>query len=57
MASTARSLPLPPVQPLEWRRVADTTLVAPDDITPAGEPVGGARYRLGPHGLAVFEAS
>jgi glycogen operon protein len=56
MASTDRSLPLPPVRSLEWRRIADTTLVAPDDITPAGEPVGGARYRLGPHGIAVFEA-
>jgi glycogen operon protein len=57
MASTVRILPLPDVAVRQWRRVADTTLVAPDDVTPAGVPVRSAHYALGPHGLAVFEDS
>ena len=55
MASTARNLPLPDAAVRNWRRIADTTLVAPDDIVPAGVTVRGDRYRLGPHGIAVFE--
>ena len=57
MASTARNLPLPDAAVRNWRRIADTTLVAPDDIVPAGVTVRGDRYRLGPHGIAVFEDS
>ena len=56
MGRTQKNLPLPRVAPLEWRRVADTTLLAPEDITPAGEAQLGARYVLLPHGIAVFEA-
>ena len=55
MASTVRNLPLPDAAVRNWRRIADTTLVAPDDIVPAGVTVRGDRYRLGPHGIAVFE--
>ena len=40
-----------------WRRIADTTLVAPDDVVPAGVAVPGSDYRLGPHGIAIFEDS
>jgi len=57
MASTARSLSLPDAAVRNWRRLADTTLVAPDDVVPAGVPVPGDQYRLGPHGIAVFEDS
>jgi glycogen operon protein len=57
MASTARDLPLPDVATRDWLRIADTTLVAPDDIVPAGVAVRGASYRLGPHGIAIFEDS
>ena len=56
MASTGRSLPLPQIATRGWRRVFDTTLVAPDDVVPAGVPVLTPLYRLGPHGIAVFEA-
>jgi isoamylase len=56
MASTLRMLPLPRVMPRQWRRLADTTLTAPEDVTPAGVPMLGAQYRLLPHGIAVFEA-
>ncbi|HUL82443.1 MAG TPA: glycogen debranching protein GlgX [Gammaproteobacteria bacterium] len=56
MAPTVRGLPLPPALPREWRRVADTTLPAPDDVTPAGVRVVGAQYRMPPHGVAIFEA-
>ena len=55
MARAARSLPLPEAVTRNWRRVADTTLVAPDDVVPAGAAVTGSHYRLGPHGIAVFE--
>jgi glycogen operon protein len=55
MASTARMLPLPEPAVRNWLRIADTTLVAPDDVVPAGVPVQGDHYRLGPHGIAVFE--
>ena len=55
MASTARSLPLPDAATRNWRRVVDTTLVEPGDVIPAGAVVPGSRYRLGAHGVAVFE--
>jgi len=55
MASTQRILPLPETAERNWRRVVDTTLVAPADVVPAGVPVAGDRYRLGAHGIAVFE--
>jgi isoamylase len=57
MASTARNLPLPDAAVRNWRRFADTTLVAPDDVVPAGARVSGDHYRLGPHGIAIFEDS
>jgi glycogen operon protein len=56
LASTVRALPLPQILPGQWHRIADTTLVAPDDITPAGATALGSQYRLGPHGIAIFEA-
>jgi glycogen operon protein len=55
MASKARSLPLPRLGERSWRRLADTTLVAPEDIVPGGVPFGGRSYSLGPHGVAIFE--
>jgi glycogen operon protein len=55
MAPTARDLPLPEAAERHWRRIADTTLVAPDDVVPAGAAVAASRYRLGPYGIAVFE--
>jgi isoamylase len=57
MASTVRNLPLPRAAEHDWLRIADTTLVAPDDIVPAGVAVRGDFYRLGPHGIAIFEQS
>jgi glycogen operon protein len=57
MAVTSRSLPLPDAVARNWRRVVDTTYVAPDDVVPAGMPVSGSHYVLGPHGIAVFEDS
>jgi glycogen operon protein len=57
MARTARTLPLPDPVARNWRRIAATTLVAPDDIVPAGVAVIGSHYVLGPHGIAVFENS
>ncbi len=56
MAAKPRILPLPPASPREWRRIADTTLAAPDDVTPAGIPILGERYELPAHGVAIFEA-
>jgi isoamylase len=56
MASTPRVLSLPQVMPLQWRRFADTTFTAPDDVTPAGVPMLSSQYRLLPHGIAIFEA-
>jgi glycogen operon protein len=56
MASTGRLLPLPQIATRGWRRLFDTTLTAPDDAVPAGEPVLERKYWLGPHGIAVFEA-
>jgi isoamylase len=55
MAPGARKLPLPDVAARSWRRVADTTLPAPDDIVPAGVAVRETHYLLGPHGIAIFE--
>jgi glycogen operon protein len=57
MAPTVRNLPLPDAAVRGWRRIADTTLAAPDDIVPAGVPLLGKLYRLGSHGIAIFEAS
>jgi glycogen operon protein len=57
MASTVRNLPLPDPTVRNWRLIVDTTLVAPDDIVPAGVPVRGAFYPLGPNGVAIFEQS
>jgi hypothetical protein len=57
MASTVRLLPLPDAAGTHWRRIADTTLSAPGDVTPTGVAVRGGDYRLGPHGIAIFEAS
>ena len=57
MAPTVRTLPLPDAGVRAWRRFADTTLVAPDDVVPKGEPVGGADYALGRYGIAIFEGS
>jgi glycogen operon protein len=56
MASTGRLLQLPEVATRAWRRIADTTLAAPEDVVPEGEPVVDRHYWLGPHGIAVFEA-
>jgi len=56
MSGTQRVLPLPPVLPRAWRRIADTTLRAPEDVAPAGVPMLGQQYRLPPHGIAIFEA-
>jgi len=56
MAGTQRVLPLPAVLPRTWRRIADTTMAAPDDVVPAGVPLLGLQYRLPPHGIAIFEA-
>jgi hypothetical protein len=44
------------VLPRAWRRIADTTMTAPDDFVPAGVPVRVQQYRLPPHGIAIFEA-
>ncbi|HEY9182783.1 MAG TPA: alpha-amylase family glycosyl hydrolase, partial [Gammaproteobacteria bacterium] len=55
MEPMARDLPLPEAAERNWRRIVDTTLVAPDDVAPAGVAVGGSSYRLGPHGIAIFE--
>jgi isoamylase len=57
MAPTVRLLPLPQIAKRAWRRIVDTTLLAPDDVVPAGLAVLAPLYRLGPHGIAVFEAS
>ena len=46
---------LPDAAARHWRRFADTTLLAPDDVAPAGMAVHGTHYRLGPHGIAIFE--
>jgi isoamylase len=56
MASTVRVLPLPEAAERAWRRIVDTTLLPPEDVVPTGVPVAAERYRLGPHGMAVFEA-
>jgi glycogen operon protein len=56
MTEVPKSLRLPHVAPRSWRRVADTTLTAPDDVTPAGVPQIGALYRLAARGIAIFEA-
>ena len=46
VARPAKTLPLPRIAPREWRRIADTTLVAPDDIVPAGVQCAARSYRL-----------
>jgi glycogen operon protein len=55
MAPGVRKLPLPDVVERSWRRIADTTLAAPDDVVPAGVAVHESHYLLGPHGIAIFE--
>jgi len=55
MARTERRLPLPDPAARSWRCVVDTTLVAPEDVVPAGAAVPGGDYVLGPHGIAIFE--
>jgi glycogen operon protein len=57
MAKTVRKLPLPDPAARHWRRVADTTRVAPDDVVPSGVAVADDHYMLGPHGIAIFEDS
>jgi len=57
MSVSGRSLPLPDPVARNWRRIVDTTYVAPDDVVPAGTVVTGSHYVLGPHGIAVFEDS
>jgi isoamylase len=55
MATTMRDLPLPDVAVRNWRRIVDTTLTAPDDVLPKGVRTAARSYRLGPHGIAIFE--
>jgi glycogen operon protein len=55
MATTVRNLPLPDAATRNWRRIVDTALTAPDDIVPKGVSAVGRFYRLGPHGIAIFE--
>jgi isoamylase len=55
METTVRNLPLPGAETRTWLRIADTTLTAPDDIVPKGVRISGISYRLGPHGIAIFE--
>jgi glycogen operon protein len=55
MARTERRLPLPDPLARSWRCIVDTTLVAPEDVVPAGAAVPGRDYVLGPHGIAIFE--
>jgi isoamylase len=55
MASTKRTLQLPGGPDRNWRRIADTTLVPPDDIVPTGIPVPDMFYILAAHGVAIFE--
>jgi glycogen operon protein len=57
MSVSGRTLPLPDPVARNWRRIVDTTYVAPDDVIPAGLAVTGNHYVLGPHGIAVFEDS
>ncbi len=57
MAPSVRHLPLPDAGARQWRRLADTTLVAPDDVEPEGRPVAGSDYALGAYGIAIFEAA
>jgi glycogen operon protein len=57
MATTARELPLPDPAERSWRRIIDTTFVAPDDVVPSGVAEPGSHYLLGPHGIAIFEDS
>jgi glycogen operon protein len=56
MSGSQRVLSLPHVLPRAWRRIADTTMPAPEDVAPAGVPMLGQQYRLPPHGIAIFEA-
>ena len=38
----------------QWRRVVDTNLPTPDDITPEGVPIRKLQYRVGPRSVVVF---
>jgi glycogen operon protein len=57
MSVTGRTLPLPDPFARSWRRIVDTTYIAPEDVVPAGVALSGSHYVLGPHGIAVFEDS
>ena len=57
MARTERRLPLPDPVARNWRCIVDTTLVAPEDVVPAGVAVSGGDYVVGAHGIAIFEGS
>ena len=57
MATAARQLPLPDAAARNWRRIVDTTFVAPDDVVPSGIAAPDRHYVLGPHGIAIFEDS
>ena len=41
----------------QWRRVVDTSLPSPDDISPLGLPVGALQYLVGPRSVVVFVRS
>ncbi len=56
MSGEAKSLPLPERRHYKWRRIADTTLVPPDDVTPTGAPVRSSEYLLPALGVAIFES-
>jgi len=38
----------------QWRRMVDTSLPSPDDITPEGVPIRTLQYRVGPRSVVVF---
>ena len=38
----------------QWRRVVDTSLPTPDDITPEGVPIRKLQYSVGPRSVVVF---
>jgi glycogen operon protein len=55
MSVSARTLPLPDPAARSWRRIVDTTFVAPNDVVPDGVALTGTHYVLGPYGIAAFE--
>jgi glycogen operon protein len=54
MSPDTKALPLPPGR---WRRIVDTSLAPPNDITPAGVLHAGTHYDLPEHGIAVLEST